>query len=44
MLIIEDYTNVIHLVSNIKGSLKSDCSVLELIRAMFLCWHVHRLS
>ncbi|MBW4594797.1 MAG: chorismate-binding protein [Brasilonema angustatum HA4187-MV1] len=30
LLIIEDYSNLMHLVSNIKGSLKSDCNVLEL--------------
>lgn len=35
LLTIERYSHVMHLVSNIKGSLKSDCNALDLIRAMF---------
>ncbi|NMG11248.1 hypothetical protein DP117_32000 [Brasilonema sp. UFV-L1] len=34
LLIIEGYRHVMHLVSNIKGSLKSDCNAVGLIRAM----------
>lgn len=35
LLTIERYSHVMHLVSNIKGSLKSDCNPVDLIRAMF---------
>ncbi|BAZ26748.1 para-aminobenzoate synthase component I [Kalymmatonema gypsitolerans NIES-4073] len=35
LLTIERYSHVMHLVSNIKGSLKSDCNAVDLIRAMF---------
>lgn len=34
LLIIEGYRHIMHLVSNIKGSLKSDCNALDLIRAI----------
>ncbi|WP_460205614.1 anthranilate synthase component I [Scytonema sp. NUACC21] len=35
LLTIERYSHVMHLVSNIKGVLKSDCNAVDLIRAMF---------
>ena len=35
LLTIERYSHVMHLVSNIKGSLKSDCNAVDLIRAIF---------
>ncbi|ARV61532.1 aminodeoxychorismate synthase component I [Nostocales cyanobacterium HT-58-2] len=35
LLTIERYSHVMHLVSNIKGSLRSDCNAVDLIRAMF---------
>ncbi len=35
LLTIERYSHVMHLVSNIKGALKSECDALDLIRAMF---------
>ncbi|MDJ0737048.1 MAG: chorismate-binding protein [Nostocaceae cyanobacterium] len=35
LLTIERYSHVMHLVSNVKGTLKSNISVVDLIRAMF---------
>ncbi len=35
LLTIERYSHVMHLVSNIKGSLRSRCTTIDLIRAMF---------
>ncbi|GAA6616818.1 anthranilate synthase component I [Scytonema sp. NUACC26] len=35
LLTIERYSHVMHLVSNIKGALKSECDAMDLIRAMF---------
>ncbi|MDM9382169.1 anthranilate synthase component I [Chlorogloeopsis sp. ULAP01] len=35
LLTIERYSHVMHLVSNIKGTLKSDLNAVDLIRAMF---------
>ena len=35
LLTIERYSHVMHLVSNIKGVLRSDCNAVDLIRAMF---------
>ena len=35
LLAIERYSHVMHLVSNIKGRLKSDCDGVDLIRAVF---------
>ncbi|BAY17767.1 para-aminobenzoate synthase component I [Anabaenopsis circularis NIES-21] len=35
LLTIERYSHVMHLVSNVKGTLKSDQSAVDLIRAMF---------
>ncbi|NJM70361.1 MAG: hypothetical protein HC862_09100 [Scytonema sp. RU_4_4] len=34
LLIIEGYRHVMHLVSNIKGSLRSDCNAVDLSRPM----------
>lgn len=35
LLIIERYSHVMHLVSNVKGILQPDCNSVDLIRAMF---------
>ncbi|MEH2264933.1 anthranilate synthase component I [Nostoc sp.] len=35
LLTIERYSHVMHLVSNIKGTLKGDCTAIDLIRATF---------
>jgi len=34
-LLIERYSHVMHLVSNITGTLRPDCNAVDLIRAMF---------
>jgi len=36
LLTIERYSHVMHLVSNITGTLRPDCNAVDLIRAMFL--------
>jgi len=38
LLTIERYSHVMHLVSNITGTLRPDCNAVDLIRAMFW-WH-----
>jgi para-aminobenzoate synthetase component 1 len=35
LLVIERYSHVMHLVSNVKGQLKPDCDAVDLIRSMF---------
>src|SRR4028119_972912 len=35
LLTIERYSHVMHLVSNITGTLRQDCNAVDLIRAMF---------
>ncbi len=35
LLTIERYSHVMHLVSNVKGSLRTDCNAVDLIRALF---------
>lgn len=35
LLTIERYSHVMHLVSNVRGTLRSDCNAIDLIRALF---------
>ncbi len=35
LLVIERYSHVMHLVSNVRGRLKTDCDVVDLIRGVF---------
>ncbi|WP_019505117.1 anthranilate synthase component I [Pleurocapsa sp. PCC 7319] len=35
LLVIERYSHVMHLVSNVRGQLKSDCDAVDLIRGVF---------